>query len=94
MRELLNFNNLKSETEENSIYSLHLQIVRTLETMFLMVALQDEWLAEAYDLVSSQVSNLIINIKVFKGLYLHFLWVSDSASSNLLLALIIDAAMS
>lgn len=42
MRELLNFNNLKSETEENSIYSLHLQIVRTSETMFLMVALQDE----------------------------------------------------
>ena len=70
--------------QKKTVYNIHLQILRALEKMLLMVALQDEWLAEAYDLVSSQVSNLIINIKVFKGLYFHFLWVSDSASSNLL----------
>lgn len=31
MKELLNSNNLKSETEENSIYNPHLQILRALE---------------------------------------------------------------
>ena len=42
MKELLNFNNLKSETKESSIYNFHLQILRALEKMFLMVRLKDK----------------------------------------------------
>jgi len=70
--------------QKKTVYNIHLQILRALEKMLLMVTLKDKWLVEAYNLVSSQVSNLIINIKIFKGVYFHFLWVSDSASSNLL----------
>ena len=47
MKELLSSNNLKSETEENSIYNPHLQILRALEKMFLMVTLKCKWLVEA-----------------------------------------------